>query len=186
MLPGRGRWAGFSTSRWKIQGWVDFQAFLRRTVGVSLFIAPFYAGGMQHPAACNPRRCRHCSIMHLSDNDLPADPKAQRTADRKRWLRAFNLSLAYVLAMLVMFSLQGSVDLRGWMVQPWSVDGLKGLVGAPLLHGSIDHLAANAISMLMLGTLAGGMYPRATARAVPLAWIGSGLGAWLLGTAGSH
>jgi len=124
--------------------------------------------------------------MHLPDDDLPADPKAQRSADRKRWLRAFNLSLAFVLAMLVMFSLQGSADLRGWMVQPWSMEGLKGLVGAPLLHGSIDHLAANAISMLMLGTLAGGMYPRATARAIPLAWIGSGLGAWLLGTAGSH
>ncbi len=116
----------------------------------------------------------------------PLDPKAQRMADRKRWMGAFNLSLASVLLLLVVHSLQGHVDLRGWMVQPWSIEGLRGILGAPLLHGSFEHLAANAISLLMLGTLAGGMYPRATLRALPLMWIGSGLGAWLLGDPGSH
>ena len=30
------------------------------------------------------------------------------------------------------------------------------------------------------------VYPRATLRALPLVWLGSGLGAWWLGTAGSH
>ncbi len=99
---------------------------------------------------------------------------------------AFNLSLASVLALLVVYSLQDSIDLRNWMVQPWSAIGLLGVFGSPLLHGSFDHLVANAISLLMLGTLAGGMYPRATIRAVPLMWLGSGLGAWLLGEPGSH
>ena len=41
-------------------------------------------------------------------------------------------------------------------------------------------------SLLLLGTLAGAVYPRATARALPLLWLGSGLGAWALGEAGSH
>lgn len=124
--------------------------------------------------------------MHLPDDAHPTDPSTQRGADRRRWLRAFNLSLGFVLLLLVVFSVQGVADLRGWAVQPWSVDGLRGLLGAPLLHGSFDHLAANAIALLMLGTLAMGLYPRATARALPLAWLGSGLGAWLLGDAGSH
>src|SRR3546814_13962106 len=42
-------------------------------------------------------------------------------------------------------------------------------------------LGGNAVSLLLLGTLAGAVYPRATIRALPLLWIGSGLGAWLLG-----
>lgn len=126
----------------------------------------------------------------MPDNASPApasiDPKTQRTADRRRWMGAFNLSLASVLLLLVVYWLQDSFELRNWMVQPWSAIGLLGVIGAPLLHGSFDHLVANAISLLMLGTLAGGMYPRAAVRAVPLMWIGSGLGAWLLGEAGSH
>jgi len=123
--------------------------------------------------------------MHLPHPELPPDSPAQRAADRRRWLRAFNLSLASVLVLLVVFWLQAHVDLRGWAVQPWSMEGLRGLLGAPLLHGSFEHLAANAIALLMLGTLAAGLYPRATARTLPLAWLGSGLGAWLLGEAGS-
>src|SRR5690606_9608347 len=38
----------------------------------------------------------------------------------------------------------------------------------------------------LLGTLAGAVYPRATVRALPLLWLGSGLGAWLLGEASSR
>jgi membrane associated rhomboid family serine protease len=143
---------------------------------------------MTHPAPAywHPAPRHHVRSMHLPDDAQPLDPKAQRAADRRRWLRAFNASLGFVLLLLVVFVLQGSVDLRAWAVQPGSMGGLRGLVGAPLLHGSFDHLAANAIALLMLGTLAAGLYPRATVRALPLAWLGSGLGAWLLGDAGSY
>lgn len=123
--------------------------------------------------------------MHLPTPDAPDTP-GQRAADRRRWLRAFNISLGFVLVLAAMFSAQGSFDLGSWMVRPWSLPGLLGVLGAPLLHGSLDHLAANAFSLLLLGTLAGGMYPRATVRALPLAWLGAGLGAWLLGDAGSR
>lgn len=124
--------------------------------------------------------------MHLPTPEHVPDTPAQRSADRRRWLRAFNLSLAFVLVLAAVFSAQGHFDVAAWTVQPWSLQGLLGLLGAPLLHGSFEHLAANSIALLMLGTLAGGLYPRATLRALPLIWIGSGLGAWLLGDPGSR
>lgn len=124
--------------------------------------------------------------MHLPPPELPADSPSQRAADRRRWLRAFNLSLACVLALVAVFSAQGAFDARAWAVQPHEFANWRGLLGAPLLHGSFEHLVANAIALLTLGTLAGGLYPRALVRAVPLAWLGSGLGAWLLGDAGSY
>src|SRR3546814_7079963 len=71
-------------------------------------------------------------------------------------------------------------------VQTCALPILLGVLTAPLLHGSPAHLGGNAVSLLLLGTLAGAVYPRATIRALPLLWIGSGLGAWLLGDAGSH
>ncbi|MDQ3206456.1 MAG: rhomboid family intramembrane serine protease [Pseudomonadota bacterium] len=123
--------------------------------------------------------------MHLPDDEHTDSPD-QRAADRRRWLRAFNTSLAFVLLLAAVFSAQGSFDNAPWTVQPWSLQGWAGLLTAPLLHGSFEHLAMNAISLLMLGTLAGGMYPRASVRALPVIWLGAGLGAWLLGDAGSH
>ncbi|RNF83662.1 rhomboid family intramembrane serine protease [Lysobacter psychrotolerans] len=124
--------------------------------------------------------------MHLPTHEPPPDSPDQRTADRRRWQRAFNASLAFVLLLAAVFSAQGQFDAAAWAVQPGELAGLWGLLAAPLLHGSFEHLASNAISLLMLGTLAGGMYPRATVRALPLIWLGSGLGAWLLGAPGTH
>jgi membrane associated rhomboid family serine protease len=124
--------------------------------------------------------------MHLPTPELPPDSQAQRAADRRRRLRARKISLAFVLVLAAVFSAQGHFDVAAWTVQPWSLEGLRGLLTAPLLHGSAEHLATNAFSLLLLGTLAGMVYPRATLRALPLVWLGSGLGAWLLGNAGSH
>lgn len=124
--------------------------------------------------------------MHLPTPELPADSPEQRRHDRRRLLRAFNLSFAFVLALAAVFFAQPAFDVAPWTVQPHAWAGLPGVLTAPLLHGSLEHLAANVISLLMLGTLAVTVYPRATVRALPLLWLGSGLGAWLLGEAGSH
>jgi membrane associated rhomboid family serine protease len=124
--------------------------------------------------------------MHLPTPELPADSPAQRAHDRHRLLRAFNLSFLAVLVLGAVFIAQPAFEVSAWTVRPHSLPGLVGLLTAPLLHGSVEHFAANAISLLLLGTLAGAVYPRATLRALPVLWLGSGLGAWLLGEAGSY
>jgi len=124
--------------------------------------------------------------MHLDTPEPQLDPAAQRKADRARLLRALKASLAFVLLLVVMFAAQQAMDWRAFAVLPQSAAGLLGVLTAPLLHGSPEHLGANAVSLLLLGTLAGAVYPRATVRALPLLWLGSGLGAWLLGEAGSR
>ena len=100
--------------------------------------------------------------------------------------RGVHYSLASVLVLCVIFALQGQLPLQALTVNPGSVAGLLGVLSAPLLHGSPGHLLANATALLMLGVLAMTVYPRSTVRALPLLWLGSGLGAWLLGEPGSH
>ena len=141
--------------------------------------------------ACVSRPRRHPRWMHLPDHDLPTDPgtlQAQRASDRRRLRRAFWWSAAFVVLLAAVFSAQdaGAFDWRAWTVRPGTVAGLAGLLGAPLLHGSGAHLAANSMALVLLGTLAGSVYPRATLPALPVLWLGSGLGAWLLGAAGSY
>jgi membrane associated rhomboid family serine protease len=134
--------------------------------------------------------------MHLPTQELPLDPETQRALDRRRLLRALNASLAFVLLLAAVFVAQHEFDWswlaiaprdwRGLAIAPRVWRGLVGILAAPLLHGSPEHLGANAVSLLLLGTLAGVAYPRATLRALPLLWLGSGLGAWLLGQPGTH
>ncbi len=110
----------------------------------------------------------------------------QHQADRGRVRRALNASLAGVLLLWLCFAAQQGFDWGFLTVTPRTVEGLLGLLTAPLLHGSVAHVLANTTALLLLGTLAGTVYPKATLRALPLLWLGSGLGAWLLGQPDSH
>ena len=109
----------------------------------------------------------------------------QREYDRMRLRRAFYVSVGLVVLLLVIFLLQSQFDWRTFAVYPRTASGLLGIVTAPLLHGSWEHLAANSVAILVLGTLAGSVYPRATARGLPIIWLGSGIGAWWWGYPGT-
>ena len=111
---------------------------------------------------------------------------AQRQADRSRVRRALNASLGAALLLWACFAAQQGFDWTFLTVTPHAAEGLLGLLTAPLLHGSVAHVLANTTALLLLGTLAGTAYPKATLRALPLLWLGSGLGAWWLGQPGSH
>jgi membrane associated rhomboid family serine protease len=120
--------------------------------------------------------------MDHDDPELAAAP-----AVLQRFKRALNCSMAAVIVLGLVFFWQGQFDdVSALSIQPQNPAGLIGILTAPLLHGSIGHLAANALSVLILGTLAGTVFPRATIRALPLIWLGAGLGTWLIGTGGFH
>lgn len=124
--------------------------------------------------------------MDLPTHEHPPDSAAQRAADWRRFRRAAGASALSVLLLAVVYAAQQGFDARLFAVAPGSAAGLFGILTAPLLHGSLEHIVANGVAVLLLGTLAGWVYPRATLRGLPLMWLGSGLGAWALGAAGSH
>ncbi len=75
--------------------------------------------------------------------------------------------------------------LGGWLnrfgIRPRSWLGLRGIVFAPLLHGTLGHLAANTVPLVVLGWLImlNGLNTFLTVTAI--AWVVSGAGTWLLG-----
>jgi len=123
--------------------------------------------------------------------DLPqiADATPSELArDRVRWLRSVFIALGSVFALtwikLVEWTLEADFGVLG--ILPRAVSGLLGVITAPLLHGSFEHLAANSLSILILLTLALYAYPRASLRALPLIWLGSGVVTWLIGRNSLH
>jgi len=68
---------------------------------------------------------------------------------------------------------------------PRSLDGLRGIVFAPFLHGNLQHLIANTVPFVALGWM---VMLRDQRRFLPVtlyAMLGAGLLAWTLGAPGS-
>lgn len=71
-------------------------------------------------------------------------------------------------------------------VYPGELHGLWGILFAPLLHGSWNHLVSNSFALLLLGTALLYSYPRAARPVLALVYIGSGVGVWLFARHSFH
>ncbi|MEP6509428.1 MAG: rhomboid family intramembrane serine protease [Gemmatimonadales bacterium] len=95
--------------------------------------------------------------------------------------------LGMFLAMWVVFafsSVTGGALL--WLgVIPRTLLGIRGVLFAPFLHGSITHIVSNSLPFLFLGWIVILRDPRHFLPLTLIAMIGSGMMAWLFGAPGS-
>lgn len=119
----------------------------------------------------------------------PPDPTAQSVARDLERLRYAVYGAAALLAgiWLVWFGgwrLGWANDALG--ILPRDPAHLVGILSAPLVHASFEHLMANTLPLGLLGLLVLYAYPLAARRALPAIWLGAGLGVWLFGRASVH
>jgi membrane associated rhomboid family serine protease len=75
----------------------------------------------------------------------------------------------------------------GWMgVRPHELFGLIGIITAPLVHGSLEHLFNNTLPLIIMSTVLAFGYPKAFWRVLGLIWLVSGLGVWLFAREANH
>ena len=106
-----------------------------------------------------------------------------RRPRRSRPLVAAQVILAFVV-LLYVIELVDTLDrnqLDGYGIRPREVDGLDGIVFAPLLHHGWGHLVANTVPLLVFGflILLAGVARWAAVTAV--VWLVGGVGTWLTG-----
>lgn len=75
---------------------------------------------------------------------------------------------------------------RGGGIVSRDLDGLWGILWAPLLHGSWGHLLSNTVPFLVFGFLAMAGGVRRWVAVTALIWVISGLGVWLVGPGDSN
>ena len=85
--------------------------------------------------------------------------------------------LFLVMALEIIFR----QSLLQYGIRPRTIAGLPGIVFSPLLHGSVSHLLANAVPLLVLLILLRGNPAYHPNRTLSLIWVASGLGTWLIG-----
>ena len=77
-------------------------------------------------------------------------------------------------------------DLSGFGVYPLEINGLQGIIFAPLLHNGFSHVAANSIPLLLLGTALFYFYSEVALKVSVWIWILSGVSLWVFGRAAWH
>lgn len=71
-------------------------------------------------------------------------------------------------------------------VYPLSAPGLAGIIFAPLVHGSWEHLIGNTLPVLILTSILFYGYPKSRWRAFTFIWLFSGLAVWCFGRESYH
>jgi membrane associated rhomboid family serine protease len=91
-----------------------------------------------------------------------------------------------LLAFIELLDKGFALHLARFGVYPRAWHGLWGVLCAPLIHGSWEHLISNSLVLLVLGVVLLYGYPRAAPRVLTLVWLGSGLGVWLFARESYH
>lgn len=71
-------------------------------------------------------------------------------------------------------------------VFPGEFSGLIGVLFAPFIHGSYEHLAGNSLALLILISAMEYGYPKSKWRVYGIIWLLSGLGVWFFGRESFH
>ena len=93
---------------------------------------------------------------------------------------------AGLLWLVEIIETAGGLNLGRFGVVPGPLDGLLGVVFAPLIHGSWSHLASNTVPLIILGTALLYAYPRAAKLTLPILYFGTGLCVWLFARHVTH
>ncbi len=109
-------------------------------------------------------------------------PLGKNTPIEKRRLIHSLLFPSFFLFIIFIIQLVQSIESISfvkWGVYPHSLEGLKGILTYPLIHGDWEHLYSNAISMLVLSAALFYFYNKIAYRVFFLIYILSGIGIWL-------
>ena len=103
----------------------------------------------------------------------------------KQWIAGIARTIGAMLLVLWAIEIVNALvghRLNAWGILPRRVEGLPGVVLAPLLHASFAHLTANSISLALFGTMIA-MRSRAELAFVTVGGaLVAGIGTWIFGS----
>ena len=123
------------------------------------------------------------TVEGVSWQQAPAPERRRSTAGIA--LRVILLFVASLYLVEVLDQLFGSRLQRVGGVEPREVDGMDGILFAPILHGSWEHLLANTVPLLVFGFLLLLAGVRRWLEVTAVVWLVGGAGVWLVGGAGT-
>lgn len=91
-----------------------------------------------------------------------------------------------IIWLVYWFEIRFSVILNSYGVYPRTIEGLKGILFSPFIHGSVKHLFNNSIPLLALSTALFYFYRKDSWRVLIFGLLLSGFFTWLIGRPSYH
>ncbi|MDH3606710.1 MAG: rhomboid family intramembrane serine protease [Acidimicrobiia bacterium] len=95
-----------------------------------------------------------------------------------------SLALMWLVEILDTFAFDDGLQAHG--IEPRQLDGLEGVLFAPVLHDGWTHIISNSVPFVVLGALVMTYGLRRWLTATAVITIGAGLATWLLARSGIH
>mgnify|MGYP003386045401 CR=1 FL=1 len=104
------------------------------------------------------------------------------------WFNYFKSTVVFVLLLWLIKLVEElySLDLHLFAVFPREISGMLGILFAPFIHASWEHLGANSFALFVLGSLHALGYPLSKWKTLFIVFIVSGVGVWLFGRPSYH
>jgi membrane associated rhomboid family serine protease len=129
---------------------------------------------------------RLCASVPAIDAAMPG---LRRPADEYGGFRRAVFSVVLFIGVLWIIELADHtfhLHLAHLGIYPRQPAGLRGVLFAPLIHGTWGHLISNSLSLAVLGVALLYGYPRSRGYVLLLIYLGSGLGVWLFARSSYH
>jgi len=103
--------------------------------------------------------------------------------DKKKFFGSLVIPAILVAMMWIVKIIEVSfnIDLGRYGLAPHTVQGILGVFTLPFLHGSWEHLIANSVPVIVLGTALYYFYPSLANRVMIITYLASGLLTWCMG-----
>ena len=103
--------------------------------------------------------------------------------DKKKFFGSLVIPAILVTLMWAVKIVEISLDVKlgRYGLVPHTAQGLLGILTLPFLHGGWEHLMANSVPVIVLGTALYYFYPTLANRVMLVSYLGSGLLTWCLG-----
>ncbi|MBL4624177.1 MAG: rhomboid family intramembrane serine protease [Flavobacteriales bacterium] len=114
----------------------------------------------------------------------------------KKRYSSFLFPVLFVLLIWAVkfYELNSGIRLSEFGLKPRDIEGLRGILFMPFLHGgplnytkaAFDHIAGNSIPLLFLGTTVFFFYREVASKVILWSWIMAGVWLWAAGQSGSN
>ena len=108
--------------------------------------------------------------------------------NRAHFRLAVKIAFGFIVLIWLIYLMNWGLDLdpEPFGIRPRQLSGLPGIFLAPLVHGGFEHLIANTLPMLVLGTAMLFLYPNASPKVLLWVYLGPGIAVWFFGRGAVH